>query len=56
MVRDKYDALFQQGDPLVGVLDYFTEVCLHGYARLLQVYLVRSKEMSHGNHIHYPRR
>jgi len=36
---------FQYRDPLMGVLDYIadSEVRLHGYAHLLQVYLVCSK-------------
>lgn len=35
---------FQHGDPLVGVLDYITQVCLHGYTRLIQVYLCIPKK------------
>ena len=31
---------FQYRDPLMGVLDYIAEVRVHGYPRLLQVYLL----------------
>ena len=43
--KTKYDVLIQYRDPLIGVLDYITEVCLHGYARLRQAYSAGSKRI-----------